>query len=547
MTKTSGSPAVRDRFIAAVRNIATVDHRSLALFRIALTCVLLFDLNDRYQELLLHYSDLGLVSAHFAIAAKLQTLQPTYLFGIRWPSLLRGFFAFTALVYFAFGLGLRTRIFNVLALLCALSLHSRNFMIGHSGDAFSHALLAWSLFLPLSARWSIDAYLARHGRAGVPTDAATWRGQTRPEVTGLAVLGLKLEIVALFVLDGLAKTGPSWTDGSAWHYILWLDSIARPAALWLRSVAPQWTLQALSWLHPWIEIGGGLALLSPRAPLRRVALALLALGLLWLGTLVQQGSLVPLACVALTIFVSGEGFEQLAARVEGRRSVPSPHPVTPHSALEVFLSACRFSPRENPPPEHHIESSTRRIAELVAGAFLVAALLSMAARNPALPAFMKIEKEPAWTRIFNEPLALGHSWGSFAPDPPRTDGRFVLAGTTRSGRKVEVQHGGPVPQRIDEAMGGTRSMQDLAFDVRLRYGWLETMKPELARFCWNAHLLKASEHREPLVECRGLVLERASPPPGEKTRDTATQPTRVRLVFTAQHSEMIAVQDETEP
>ena len=496
----SGSPRWWRRF-------AHADFRVLAIFRIALAFVLLVDLGSRAQEMLLHYSDLGLVSAHFAIAAKLEALQPTYLFGIRWPYLVKGFFAFTAASYVALALGWQTRISTFLALLCTLSIHSRNFMIGHAGDALSHALLAWALFLPLGARWSIDDYLRRRpGPARVLTHYDR-RLLAQSGTTSVAVLGLRVEMVAFFVLNGLAKSGATWADGSAWHHILWLDSMARSPAAFAREHLPDGLFVAATYLHPWVEILGGLALLAAFVWVRRGALVALASLWLGIGMFVQQGSLPALVLVGLVIFLRED--ELLRWPDEPPRS-----------------------PSERPP--HRIEGVAVIARECLAALFLLAALASMSARNASLPDALRMKTAPAWSEVFNEPLMLAHAWGAFAPDPPTVDGRFVLIGRTRSGEWVEVVRGGDRQAGLERAMGSERSMQDLAFDVRLRLGWLETMKPELARFCWNAHLLASSGADEPLVECRGLLYERPNPALGSDQPPALQAP---RVVFAARHRE----------
>ncbi len=55
--------------------------------------------------------------------------------------------------------GYRTRVVSLLCWVMLLSLNHRNYLILQSSDSLMLALLFWSLFLPLGARYSVDSAL----------------------------------------------------------------------------------------------------------------------------------------------------------------------------------------------------------------------------------------------------------------------------------------------------------------------------------------------------------------------------------------------------
>src|SRR5207253_2119178 len=66
-------------------------------------------------------------------------------------------FGLTFLVYAAFLVGYKTFAFHVLSLLLVTSLHARNLLVELPSDVPLHWFLAWTLFLPLGSRFSVDA------------------------------------------------------------------------------------------------------------------------------------------------------------------------------------------------------------------------------------------------------------------------------------------------------------------------------------------------------------------------------------------------------
>ena len=102
-----------------------------------------------------------------------------------------------------------------------LYLHARNPMVLLVGDDLLRMLLFWSMFVPLGASYSVDAAL-----------------QTEPEqvpksVFSAGTFALLAQVVILYVVSALQKSGAEWRDGTAIYYALSADMFARPLGVWL--------------------------------------------------------------------------------------------------------------------------------------------------------------------------------------------------------------------------------------------------------------------------------------------------------------------------
>ena len=203
-----GSSVTRlERVAGWLSDVFGIDTRSLAVFRIGLALTILLDLVLRAQDLGAHYTDAGVlprallaaeVGARIPWAPVLLNLNPHFLFG--------GLIG-QALVFVAAGatavlllVGWRTWWVTVASWILLASLHGRNPGVLNTGDVVLRMLLFWSMFLPLGARWSMDA--AR--RSG-------WSPFRPRVVVGGAAAALLLQVGFIYAFNALFKTGAAWT------------------------------------------------------------------------------------------------------------------------------------------------------------------------------------------------------------------------------------------------------------------------------------------------------------------------------------------------
>jgi hypothetical protein len=208
---------------AAVRGLFKkwfgLDLRSLAAFRIGLALLLLTDLVGRAGDLSAHYTDQGVLPISAVTAPRYLSLH--LLDGT--ADFQAALFVFASLCAVALLVGWWTRAATAASWFLLMSLHARNPMVLQGGDTLLRLLLFWGLFLPLGARWSLDALRERRGRPPA---------EERVVSAGSAALVLQVGFVYWF--SAALKSDPSWrSEGTAVYYALSIDQFATPLGHYL--------------------------------------------------------------------------------------------------------------------------------------------------------------------------------------------------------------------------------------------------------------------------------------------------------------------------
>jgi hypothetical protein len=250
------------RFRSSLRTRASalfgIDLRSLASFRIAVALLLLIDIASRLRLLSANYTDMG---AHPRSAAlsyyAVDQLPSLYMLGGSTRFAL-ALLLVAGVAAVSLGIGWRTRIATAVSWLLLDSLHSRHALLTDGGDHLLRCLLFWSMFLPLGARWSLDAR-----RLGPPAS---------PFVASPASAALLLQVGCVFLVTGLTKTGPEWMDGTAIQYAINRKWWILPFGEWL--LAHPTLPRLLTPAVRYYEILGALALFVPfyTVPIRLCAM-----------------------------------------------------------------------------------------------------------------------------------------------------------------------------------------------------------------------------------------------------------------------------------
>ncbi|MCI0733760.1 MAG: HTTM domain-containing protein [Methylococcaceae bacterium] len=232
-----------------MKQIFSLDLRSLAAFRICLGIVILIDLGIRSRDLDSHYTDFGVLSRDAAIA---YTASWHFSFhmanGALWFQVL--LFVIAALFVTALILGYKTRTATIVSWVLLLSLQNRNFLLLQGGDNLLLLLLFWSMFLPLGARYSIDAALNTSIR------------NSNNQYFSAASMGLLIQAMSVYFFSAFLKSAPEWyPDGSALYYALSLAYFTTPAGVWLLQFS---TLTKALTYYVWLlELLGPLIIFSP--------------------------------------------------------------------------------------------------------------------------------------------------------------------------------------------------------------------------------------------------------------------------------------------
>jgi predicted DCC family thiol-disulfide oxidoreductase YuxK len=315
---------LRQRLIATY---LTFDPRSLALFRILLGIVLLGDLYRRYLGVDYWYTDDGIVPG-MLLGQTQRHVFSLFFYASTHAQAVLGM-AVCAVIYGLFTIGYRTRVFHLLSLVCAVSLNNRILLLENGGQYVLNLLCAWSLFLPLGRRFSMDALRASlRARRERTAEDLMQREPLRPghrPVVSLAVLALLLQFSAIYLFNVLHKTGPAWQDGSAVHHALYHERLVTVFGVWIRENVPYSVLEALSWGTLTLEAAAVVFLLSPiwSRQLRLVAIVLLPTLHVGFGVCLHLGIFSWVMSIFFVLLLAPEHWEwwEVRRRSLGRRKV----------------------------------------------------------------------------------------------------------------------------------------------------------------------------------------------------------------------------------
>lgn len=374
------------------KDLFGIDLRSLAVFRVGLGAVLLWELLDRMKGLEEHYTRYGVVpgSVLESLAAhpvySLHLLNDTVAFQAT-------LFAIALLAAFMLLIGWRTRLATVVSFILILSLHSRNPLLLHHGDSLVRFLLMWSMFLPLGAVASVDAR-----RRSPPAVASP--------VLSVGSAALLLQGFFVYLVATISKLQyDAWWDGRALYAVVNKASYARPLGEYVAQF-PE-LLEFFSHATLFVEGAIPLLLFSPwRRDVCRVLAVLMGIGLhAGIYSVVDVGTFQPVTSLAL--------FPALPASLWNRLGWP----------LEQD-SALAWRPR--------------RSSETLVG-FLLA--YTIGSNALALGAGMHAMPEPLQT--VGRTLRLDQRWRMFANTDVTIQGWWVVIGTLENGVEVDLLHGTP--------------------------------------------------------------------------------------------------------
>lgn len=461
-----------------------IDARSLAMFRISFGVVLLLDVLTRWPVLREFYTNDGWLTNHYALFSQPGVPQFSLLFALATPAAVHMFFAITAALSIAFIVGYRQRGIQALLFLCVLSIHARNYMVPYGFDIVTHVLLIWSAFLPLESVWSVDARVGRARRSG----------------SRIAAVGIVVQVAVIYLLNGLNKTGETWTGGEAVHYLFWQDAIARTPAVWAREVLPVWMLKAMSYGTLFAEVAGAALLVSwwRRSACRLIAVVMLgALHLgIWMTVNVGLFSLVMVSTYWL--FAGERTWAWLSARL--RR--------WPEWGTRVSA----------PPPSLGAASPA---GELAPGLWALTCALMLGPGLQFLPAPSRPTNGP-FLQSVAQVFKVSQTWSLFGPEAPTEEGLFVVVALTQDGREVDPYRGGAPLNEIPEAYGAWLAQEWVGHSIRMRKGWFPGLREDFERRLWQHHELTGNPD-DLILGYKAYNLHRPSPKPGEREAVPATK------------------------
>lgn len=279
-----------------------LDLRSIALFRILLGSLILVDLFLRSFDMTSFYTDDGLLSRKYLLDLNNKWYWSLHSAGgeLWWQIIL---FTFAAIAAIALIFGYRSKLAAFVSFVLLASLLNRNGLILQGGDQLLVIMCFWSLFLPLGARYSVDAALTPEYQ----TNPNAHADNSAQPYFSVATIAIVFQVLYLYIFTAIMKTGDAWmVRFDAAYYAVSLQQFATPIGQWISQfpeflkfstryvivveyVAPLLVLCPLFW--PWLRFTGLLLLAS----LHAAFLAMLHIGLFPLIDFMALSLLLPAA------------------------------------------------------------------------------------------------------------------------------------------------------------------------------------------------------------------------------------------------------------
>ena len=306
---TASSPPPHRPLISIARMVDAllgVDLRSLALLRMALALLILVDLGMRVPDLKALYTDFGVLPRGAVLLYWNHPLAISI-------HMISGSLEFQAILFLvgmvaalALLVGFHARLATGVLWLFLVSLHVRNPMLQQGGDDLLLALLFWSLFLPLGARYAVDRAL----------DPAPAELPTR--VVSIGTIAILLQVTSMYLCAGFLKDGAAWREGTAIYYALNLDQFTTAFGRLLLHFPL--LLRGLNDFVLYLERWGPLLFFVPVAtPPFRIAVMLLFLALqLGFGVCMYLGTFPWVSTIALAPFLPTAVWERMRRAARAR-------------------------------------------------------------------------------------------------------------------------------------------------------------------------------------------------------------------------------------
>jgi len=440
--------------------VFAADLRSLAALRVVLALTVLADLFERATNLRVHYTAEGILPRRILIDQidhwqfSLALMNDTRFF----QALL---FAVAAVAALAMLIGYRTRLMTFVVWVLILSIQVRNPFVNSSADDLLRILLFWSMFLPLGTWWSVD-YMR-----GTATQPPSLR------VLSMATAGLFLQIAFVYWFTLWLKSGPEWrVNGTALYYALSIEELASPLGTYVLQFST--LLKVLTFGTLGVELGATLLLFCPvfTGPVRTAAvMAIIALHAgIWLT--MSIGFFPWLAASCMVCFLPSWFWDTLIPRLrtafpkfsnaafatgQAATGVAQAFQATLWPRLMSLGSAGQFSITAVPaitrrgrtdgaspipttpsvgrtPADAHTKLRMNRSSfflNLVTGFFLVYVFVW----NLTTVSAVTITED---ARALGRFLGLAQYWTMFAPYPTNGSTWFIIPGTLRDGREIDL-------------------------------------------------------------------------------------------------------------
>lgn len=384
------------------KDVFSLDLRALAVVRILFASILIFDLISRSRDLVMHYTDAGVLPVHFLIEHEWRTGYLSFhtLSGDwEWQAFLfivQVFFAITLLI------GYKSKLSLFVSWILLISLHNRNPLILNSGDTYFRILLFWCLFLPMGARYSID---------NITHKVKYYKNK----FFNIGTIGFIVQIMLIYLMGVLFKSSSEWLqDGTALYYALSLDQMVTPFGSWLLNF-PE-LLKFLTFSTVALEFIAPILFIIPyKNPFFRIVGIFLLLSLHIGIDLTLHVGIFSFICMAALIGLFPTKYIQL---VEKKTTV--------------------FFYKSNSQFQKQIEYSEYLKSTFVSVIGTMLLVYTLIWNINTLPTVPELIPEKAKTPAYF--FRINQKWTMFAPQVLKNDGWYIFEALLDNGKKVELFH-----------------------------------------------------------------------------------------------------------
>ena len=240
----------RFNILEGFKRAFTIDYRTLALFRVLIAGIVLVDLYFRTQYFTAFFTDQGILPRPLVVNWFSNASYSLYFINgsAFFNAILVGISVLAALSLLV---GYRARLACIVTWVLLVSLHHRTSILSSGADDLMRLLLFWGIFLPISARYSVDAALEK----GMP--------YLRSGHYSVATIALLMQVLYVYWVGALLKSHPDWqVDFVSIFYALNAEDYSTALGMWVVANF-QPLLPYLTRFVLWIEQYGPLFIVAP--------------------------------------------------------------------------------------------------------------------------------------------------------------------------------------------------------------------------------------------------------------------------------------------
>ncbi len=397
-----------------LKRICKLDLRSIALMRIGVATVLIWDLIDRLLQFQFFYAIDGVIP--FSSSEEYYAGMATWSFHLLIESDIYQYclFGLHLLLAVALLFGFHAQKAAIGCWLLFASMIARAPVLLTGGDMLMSSMLFWLMWIPSGHFFSLK-------KRGPPVQVI---------ITGFATAGILLQFVVMYTLTGVYKWNPEWHDGTALFVIMDDQALTKPLGIWLTQFPG--FLKLLTWGTLALELAAPVLLLSPVATDRFRGVAVIAFVGLHAGIFFTMEVLgfSPISIAGLLAFIPATAWNLRPLRKfnpfqeSDQNSLPTDEALQPTRSFK-FSSILRES-----------------------GAALGLSMMLFFAVWQMLIHAGKAKFNPQINRIVHH-LRMDQTWTMFHI-PSNLCYRYLLEGRTADGKFIDLLRGNQTRTTVDD-------------------------------------------------------------------------------------------------